>query len=246
MNTTRRAVLVWAGLWLGVCGFSGPALADAAAEFHSRSADAYRHYREAVFYLKRKNAMAGGFELESFRDKWRALDAAYGAKPPAPYAKDAKWAETLAAVAAVADKALVFAMDGETEAATKALAPVKTMLGELRKRNGIVLFRDHIEAANAAFKRLFHFRRTPPDFADPAQVKRLREDLTAAIAAYKTCREKAPTAVASDEQFRRLIDDSLFYLDRMWLAIDEKNQVNVVNILRRVVSSDDILWLRYG
>jgi hypothetical protein len=246
MNTTRRAVLVWAGLWLCVSGFSGPALADAAAEFHSRSADAYRHYREAVFYLKRKNAMAGGFELESFRDKWRALDAAYGEKPPAPYAKDAKWAETLAAVAAVAEKALASAMDGETEAATKALAPVQTMLSELRKRNGIVLFRDHIEAANAAFERLFHFRRTPPDFADPAQVKRLREDLTAAIAAYKTCREKAPTAVASDEQFRRLIDDSLFYLDRMWLAIDEKNQVNVVNILRRVVSSDDILWLRYG
>jgi hypothetical protein len=246
MNTTRRAVLVWAGLWLCVSGFSGPALADAAAEFHSRSADAYRHYREAVFYLKRKNAMAGGFELESFRDKWRALDAAYGEKPPAPYAKDAKWAETLAAVAAVAEKALASAMDGETEAATKALAPVQTMLSELRKRNGIVLFRDHIEAANAAFERLFHFRRTPPDFADPAQVKRLREDLTAAIAAYKTCREKAPTAVASDEQFRRLIDDSLFYLDRMWLAIDEKNQVNIVNILRRVVSSDDILWLRYG
>ena len=246
MDTTRRAVLVWAGLWLCVYGISGPARADAAAEFYNRSADAYRHYREAVFYLKRKNAMAGGFELESFRDKWRALDAAYAAKPPAPYAKDAKWAETLAAVAAIADKALATAMDGDTEAATQALAPVKTMLSELRQRNGVVLFRDHIEAANAAFKRLFHFRRPPPDFADAAQVKRLREDLAAAIAAYKICREKAPADVAGDEQFRRLIDDSLFYLDRMWLAIDEKNQVNVVNILRRVVSSDDILWLRYG
>jgi hypothetical protein len=246
MDTTRRAVLVWAGLWLCVYGISGPARADAAAEFHNRSADAYRHYREAVFYLKRKNAMAGGFELESFRDKWRALDAAYGAKPPAPYAKDAKWAETLAAVAAIADKALATAMDGDTEAATQALAPVKTMLSELRQRNGVVLFRDHIEAANAAFKRLFHFRRPPPDFADAAQVKRLREDLAAAIAAYKICREKAPADVAGDEQFRRLIDDNLFYLDRMWLAIDEKNEVNVVNILRRVVSSDDIMWLRYG
>ncbi len=225
---------------------AAPARADATADFHRQASDAYRHYREAVFYLKRKNTMAGAFEVESFRDKWRALTAAFETKPPAPYAADGKWSETLTGVGAIADKALTAAVDGEAETAGKALAPVKGMLAGLRKRNGVTLFRDHVENANTAFRRLFHFRRNPPDFADAAQIKRLRADLEAAIAAYKTCREKAPADVAGDDQFRRLIDDSLFYLDRMWLAIDEKNRVNVVNILRRVVSSDDILWLRYG
>ena len=56
----------------------------------------------------------------------------------------------------------------------------------------------------------------------------------------------APADIAGQDQFRRLIDDTLFYLDRMHLAIAEKNQLNVVNILRRVVSSDEILWLRFG
>lgn len=250
MKFSRRWALAWAWLGLSICALAAMPLparaADAAAEFHRQTSDAYRHFREAVFYLKRKNSMAGTFELESFRDKWRAIAAAYASKPPAPYASDGKWADTLSAIAAMADKALNTAMDGDTDAAGQALQPVKGMLGELRRRNGVVLFRDHVEAANAAFARLYHFRRNPPDFADADQVKRLRAELAAAIAAYKICREKAPPEAAGDAQFRRLVDDSLFYLDRMWLAIDEKNQLNVINILRRVVSSDDILWLRYG
>ena len=131
-------------------------------------------------------------------------------------------------------------------AASKALAPVRGLLAELRRRNGVVVFSDHVEAANKAFKSLFHFRRSPPDFADAAQVKDLRARLAAVIKAYENCRDQAPPGTAGDEQFQRLIKDSLFYLNRIWVAIDEKNQVNVVNILRRVVSSDEILWLRFG
>ncbi len=250
MHLGKRTAFAWTGLvmWVGVFGAfpSAAAAADAAVAFHRQSSDAYRHYREAVFYLKRKNAMAGSFELESFRDKWRALAAAYDKKPPAPYGGDGKWSGTLNAIAVIADKALATAMDGDTESARGTLAPVPGMLRDLRRRNGVTLFRDYVETANAAFRELFHFRRNPPDFSDGAAVADLRGRLTAAIDAYKACREHAPAAVAGDEQFRRLIDDSLFYLDRMWLAIDEKNQLNVVNILRRVVSSDDILWLRYG
>jgi len=110
----------------------------------------------------------------------------------------------------------------------------------------VVLFGDYVERANVAFAALFHYRRNPPDFGDAAEVEDLTKKLAASIAAYKTCREKAPAAIAGQDQFRRLIDDTLFYLDRMHLAIKEKNQLNVVNILRRVVSSDEILWLRFG
>jgi hypothetical protein len=120
------------------------------------------------------------------------------------------------------------------------------MFSELRRRNNVVLFADTIEDANAAFSDLFRFRRDPPDFTDEKQVKRLRGALRKTIDRYEKCRAAAPPKVADDPQFKRLIGDSLFYLDRIWVAIDEKNQLNVVNILRRVVSSDDILWLRYG
>ena len=51
---------------------------------------------------------------------------------------------------------------------------------------------------------------------------------------------------AGDEQFKRLIADSLYYLDRIWVAIDEKNQEAVINILSQEVSSDKLLWLRFG
>ena len=134
----------------------------------------------------------------------------------------------------------------KSKAARKYLEPIRRVLSELRRRNNVVLFADTVEDANAAFGDLFRFRRNPPDFTDEKQVKRLSRALKKTIERYQKCRAAAPPKVADDPQFKRLIGDSLFYLDRMWVAIDEKNQLNVVNILRRVVSTDDILWLRYG
>jgi hypothetical protein len=238
---------------LVLAGFFGAGLisvsaakADTTAVFHQALSDAYGHYREAFFYLRRGNAMTAAFELESMAQKWQALETRYATQPPPIYASDAKWAATLTEVGGLTRKALALASEGEAAPAYDLLKPLRSILEELRSRNGVTLFRDHVEGANQAFRQLFHFRRNPPDFADPKSVDKLRQRLTATIKAYQNALDKAPPSVVGDEQFARLIKDSLYYLDRMWVAIDEKNQLNVINILRRVVSSDEILWLRFG
>ena len=243
MRFARPLMLIWIFVLALTPGIGWGAPVDA---FHGALQDAYGHYREAVFYLKRSNAMSAAFELETFQEKWKALRKSFGATPPSPYEKDTKWPGTLDAVSAALDKGLALATDGEAKAARDALLPIRSLLADMRRRNGVALFGDYVERANVAFASLFHYRRNPPNFADAAVVTDLKTKLAASIAAYKTCREKAPAVIAGQDQFRRLIDDTLFYLDRMHLAIAEKNQLNVVNILRRVVSSDEILWLRFG
>lgn len=247
MAKAAMRIPIWIGmLCLVGMTFGAPARADGADEFHAGVADAYGHYREAFFYLRRENPMTAAFELEAFGDKWRAIEGRFAAAPPVPYAGDAAWAKTLSEVGATAKAALDQAAEGEAAAAYETLKPIRGRLADLRRRNNVVLFRDHVEGAGAAFQSLFHFRRNPPDFSDAATVATLRQRLDAAIKAYENCRDKAPPEIAAQAQFSRLITDSLYYLDRMWLAIEEKNQLNVVNILRRVVSSDQILWLRFG
>ena len=213
-------LLVLAG-FLGAGVISAPvAKADTTEAFHQALSDAYGHYREAFFYLRRGNAMTAAFELESMAQKWQAIEASFSTQPPPIYAGDAKWSTTLTEVGGMTRKALTLASEGEAEPAYDLLKPLRSMLTELRSRNGVTLFRDHVEAANRAFRQLFHFRRNAPDFTDTKSVDSLRQRLTATIKAYKNTLDKAPPSVAGDEQFQRLINDSLYYLNRMWVAID--------------------------
>ena len=236
------AALIFAAVVMGAPG----AAAGGAREFHEAVAAATGHYREGLFYVRRGNAAVAAFELESLVHKWAAVMDRFADDPPEPYARDPAWRRTLEEVGTRARDGLAAALGGEAKVAKEHLEPIRRVLSGLRRRNGVFLFVDTVEEANAAFSELFRFRRSPPDFTDAKQVDGLRRALTATINGYEKCRATAPPTVADDPQFKRLIADSLFYLDRMWLAIAEKNQLNVVNILRRVVSSDDILWLRYG
>jgi len=227
---------------------AGVRSADAgeATEFHRAVADAYVHYREALFYVQRGNPSVAAFELEPLVEKWTALERQFADDPPEVYANDPKWRVTLESIGRHAKSGLAAALANDAEEAKTRLAPIRQALVELRRRNQVLLFADYVEEANITFGKLFRFRKQPPDFADTGQVDALRKALTDTIHSYKKCRDNAPPAIAEDPQFKRLIKDSLYYLDRMWVAIEEKNQVSVVNILRRVVSSDKILWMRFG
>ena len=73
------------------------------------------------------------------------------------------------------------------------------------------VFADYVEEANSAFRKLFYFRRHPPDFADERDVDALRQALAVTIHWYSRCRDNAPASIAGDEQFKRLIKNSLYY-----------------------------------
>lgn len=236
------AVMSLAAVHLG----STTSSAGEAREFHQAVADAYGHYREAYFYVSRGNASVAAFELEPLDEKWRGVMDRFAGNPPDTYAADLEWGAALEEIDKRVKDGLAAAMAGDAEAAKGHLKPIRRVLVDLRRRNNVFLFADYVEEANSAFRKLFYFRRHPPDFDNGREVDALRQALTVTIQWYSKTRDNAPVAIANDEQFKRLIKDSLYYLDRIWLAIDEKNQEAVVNILRRVVSSDKLLWLRFG
>jgi hypothetical protein len=215
-------------------------------EFHQAVADAYGHYREAYFYVSRGGASVAAFELEPLVEKWRAVMDRFAGNPPDTYAADPEWSAALEEIDKRARDGLAAALAGDAEAAKGHLMPIRRVLVDLRRRNNVFLFADYVEEANSAFRKLFYFRRHPPDFANESQVDALRQALTVTIQWYSKTRDNAPLAIANDEQFKRLITDSLYYLDRIWLAINDKKPETVVSILRRVVSSDKLLWLRFG
>lgn len=223
-----------------------PATAGPFTDFQAAAGVALDHYRQGLFYLRTGNAGVAVLELEAMAEKWRTLRTRFAADPPDIYAGDPGWRTTLEEVAErVADGAAA-ADAGDVEAAQAHLAPIRTLLSALRRRNHVFVFSDCVDEANAAFRGLFSFRHQPPDFASEEEVNSLRQATAVTIHWYARCKATAPAAIATDTQFQRLMEDSLYSLNRIWVAISEKNARNLVNILRLMSSWDHILYLKFG
>ncbi|MDP6706200.1 MAG: hypothetical protein QF893_07655 [Alphaproteobacteria bacterium] len=225
---------------------SGGAAAGQVSEFHTVVAEASGHYRQAGFYLRTGNTMVAAFELAQMREKWGALVDRFGKAPPDPYAQDAAWRETLDNVGGRIERSLAAVEAGDAAVAKTELAPVRSILGKLRRRNGVFLFSDCVDQANAAFRQLFQFRHAPPDFERWQEVDKLRRALAVTSHWYERCRDEAPVAYAQDPQFERLMRTSLDSLSRIWAAIEGKDARRLISILRELGSSDRLLYLRFG
>ncbi len=249
MQKTMRRVFTFLSFFACVVGFSLlPQTASASdfRNFHGTLAGAWPHYREADFYLRTGNPGVALFELEQWRDKWRSLVMEFAASPPDVYADDPAWASTLREIEALSSKGLAEAGAGNLKEARKTLEPIRQLLASTRQRNHVIIFSDHVDRANAAFEQLFAYRHTPPAFDDIDQLDAFRRHLAITTNAYQQVMDNAPAPHLENSEFQRLMKQSFYSLGRLWVAIKEKNQQNLINILRELRSSDRMLFLRFG
>lgn len=200
----------------------------------------------AYSYLRTGNAALAALEIEQAQDRWRAILSDFESTPPDGFAADPLWRDTLMEVAAVLDDALTKTDVGDLEAARDALTPVRHKLAGLRQRNSVTTFSDRIDEISAAMDQLWRYRHAPPDFAAPDTARQLGS--RAAVFAYVLNRAKAaaPPALAESAEFQRLIAGALEGTDRLWLALERKDQDLLINTLRELRSFEQILFLKFG
>lgn len=134
---------------LALCLSSVAAFAGPFADFESDLRDAYGAYRAALFQSNAGNAAATTEAMAAFSSKWDALSATWGTEAPPQYADDARFGETLSAVASIADSAAAQVAGGDLAAAHLTLEEVREAIGALHDRNGIVTFSDRMNAYHA-------------------------------------------------------------------------------------------------
>ncbi len=223
-----------------------PAVSSDLGEFDGAVAATYHHYREAAFYLRTGNVGAGAIALEQAIAGWRAVREGFRDSPPDAYADDARWTANLDSIAADLDAGLAEADKGDGPAAAKALAPVRTTLGALRRRNGQWRFSDCVDVMNAEMDRLWKYRKAPPDLASVEAVDQAKEQAAITLHWYQRCRAEAPAELRDDMEFSRLFDGSTGSLKLIPEALNEKNEMRFINILREMRSFDRMIWLRFG
>lgn len=220
--------------------------ADTAQSFDTAIGKAYAGYRAATSYLRTGNPGLASLEAAGALDALDEAIAKYGATPPPAYAKDPTFNQTLTDIQDRLEKGLAEAEAGDTKGAAKTLAPVRDMLYELRKRNGVRLYADCITELNRAMEPLFRHRHETPDLANADVRAQVTTESRTYEGLLKDCRSLAPKGYEGDPEFRRLFDGTLESVQSMYPAIDSGEPGRVINVLRELRSFDRIIYFRFG
>lgn len=241
---SKMAKVLWALVLL--MSVAEAAAASRLAAFNRAVAEAYEPYRGAVSYLRTGNLDLAALEIEAASERWKAVVSRFAETPPDAFADDAEWGATLGNIGTRLKAALQAVDQGDKDAALTAAGPIRRLLGDLRRRNHVIVFSDRVDEITASMDRLWAFRKSPPDFASPEDLRRLRHDTAVLGYLVERCREEAPAELLAREDFRRLLDGTQEAVDRMWRAIEGEDGRLLINTLRELRSYDRMLFLRFG
>lgn len=115
---------------------------------------AYVPYRAVLFRTNSKAQAESEQAMAQARQAWADIVARYARQPPAPYDRDAAVAGTLAEVDAVYAAAAQQIAARQLAPAHETLERARDLMSDLRRRNGVVVFSDHMNEYHEQMERV--------------------------------------------------------------------------------------------
>jgi exonuclease VII small subunit len=205
---------------------------------------AYAPYRAALFATNGKSKAESEQALAQARQAWQTLSQRYAARPPAPYDRDPRFADTLAQVESVYARAADELRDEKPAQAHETLEAVRDLLAALRRRNDVIVFSDHMNAYHARMEQVLR---------DGAKAPASQSDWMEWMASVGTLdylasrlRADAPARLLQNAAFEarlREVEASVVQLRAATLALDAAALRDALAGLKRPYSR---LFLAYG
>lgn len=246
IESEARVRLCAAALMITVMTAPAWATADELADYHGAVAAAYGHYRSALFYLRTGNAAPAMLELDKAGSAWQALVQRYGEQPPAAYADDPSWQDSLAEIEDRLRDGMAAIQGGDLGDAQETLKPVRRSLGALRARSGVRVFSDCVDEATRRMDALWRYRNALPDFGRDPEVAALRRAARDLGHQVQLCEAEADAETRADPRFRDVVDGMAEALARIETALDQHDELLLINTLRELRAFDRMLWLQFG
>lgn len=136
-------------LVLSICLISATGVAVAADPVTDAMQKTYAPYRVALFKTNNKAQEDSRQAVMQAQQGWARIVSEFGATPPAPYSGDPRFAGSLAAVGRVYVKALEEVERNQLPEAHETLEEVRDIMADMRRRNQVVVFSDHMNAYHA-------------------------------------------------------------------------------------------------
>lgn len=231
-------------LSLGAMAFAVAFAAIAADPVTDAMTDAYGPYRAALFRTNSKAQAESEQTIAEARKRWQAFADRFGAKPGAPYDRDPAFAATLADVAKVYLAADNQIRAGKLTEAHETLEEARDLMAQLRRRNGVITYSDHMNAYHAQMEHVLDDGGKL--LAQPAGTLQLMAQVGVLEFLAQRLKSEAPKAVAASPEFPAMlaaVEGSVGLLKKATLAQD---QAQIKDALGKLKGPYSKLFLNFG
>jgi uncharacterized protein YukE len=237
MSRTPCVSLLFGSVLLPAIAFAGP-FQD--AEYQLRSV--YGEYRVALFQSSAGNAEATAKALQSLNQKWEALSQEWAFAPPPQYADDSLLARTMTSVDTVIDKAADEAARGDLAMAHATLEVIRSEIGDLHGRNGVIGFSDRMNAYHAEMEKVLEGA-TGGESEDAMAALR---DAATVLAYLADDIAAHPAPEAADPAYEPLVDGLLQSVQALQTAVRSGDAARVKAAITGLKPAYSKLFVKFG
>jgi len=160
---------------------------------------AYAPYRVVLFKTNSSAQDDARQAIAQAQQKWSQIGAQFGAKPPAPYDRDSSFKTSLDKVSEVYAKAASQIDKDELNEAHETLEHAREVIAEIRHRNQVVVFSDHMNAYHAQMEKVLIDG--PKTLAEPNGLLQLTAQVGALEYFATKLSSEAPADYLKNEEF---------------------------------------------
>jgi hypothetical protein len=237
----------WRGALLALLASTSLGGVQAADAVSDTIQAAYAPYRAALFTTNGKSAPDAQAAVEKASAAWRALSTQFKGQPSAPYDRDPAFADTLQRVQAVYNTAEQQAKAGKLPEAHETLEAARDLIGEMRRRNGVIVYSDHMNAYHAQMEHvLTDGAKLLTQAGQPGTWMNLAAQAGVLDYLAQRLRSEAPAALAGQAEFTGLLDAVLAVNKSFNQAVQRQDEAQARDALAKLKSPYSRLFLKFG
>jgi hypothetical protein len=169
----------------------------------------------------------------------------YSSHPPEVFSFDPKWNETLTGIEKIAEKSSALIKEGQLAEAHEHLEAVRDNLSDLRKRNSVIAFSDHINNYHQVMEGLLEGGFTPEKINESA-MNEIRGQLSVLKYLAEAIKENSPANYNDNEKFQQLQKGLFTSLDALDKAVDAENPEAISKSIKMLKPAYAKLFVNFG
>ena len=214
-------------------------------QFNSDVEKAYAAYRQALFQTNKKDAEKSGKANGKFIQQWQQIVQSYAANPPEVFSSDTKWESTLAAIEEIALESASQIRQGQLAEAHETLEAIRDELTDLRKRNSVIVFSDHINNYHEVMEGVLEEGYTP-DKIDSQAMAQLHGQFAILQYLAAAIKKNAPIKYRENEQYQQLEAGLFGSLEDLNNALESKDPAAISKAINMLKPAYAKLFVNFG
>lgn len=205
---------------------------------------AYVPYRTALFQTNSKAQAESVQAIASAQRMWQDIRQNLVSAPPLPYQQDAGLSATAERIGKVYEKAAQEAAAGQLPQAHETLEEARDLMADIRQRNGVVVFSDHMNAYHAEMEHVLIDG--PKWLAGPQGVFELTTRLGVLHHLAQRLDSQAPSSLKGNSEFKQLLQAVQKSVDGLRTAVATGDKAAIQTAIGALKGPYSKLFKQFG